>query len=373
MEVLNLYRACATLTAAINTSGMQSAVKHYHAQLQRDTGLLAAQGRLAQACAHYIDMAGSFDADVMRVVERMHLTELQTESFWSAITGGGPRVDRQRKLVLVYSKILFVARHLPRLLETLRGLADDHGERTASVPDRELFSLILYDDETPASSPDRIARLLDGFELVYCSCASILSRSQDAPELLSITGHLNKSVVFRGDSVTLRASRNVLEVCLARIKENNQALPLETILLQIPALVVLDKLATLGRHSAGDVAVLRQNLLNGAIMMVESGGQIGLDVTLTSPSGGVGHGVFDAIDRQIEDEQARQSAELVMREKQRMLEQVNPVSAVEDNGASNASHTTALPVANGGAVGRDTSDERIDELIMDLNRYYRGS
>ncbi len=338
-------------------SGLLDAIRAYRTGLTSNSGLLAAQGRLAQACAEYIQVAGSFDSDTRRIVERLHLTELQSEQFWRGITDGSARQERQRLLVAAYSKVLFASSHLPSLMDMLRLAGDD--SPPAGLAN---LRLVVLDANEPAASPDRIARVIDGIDLVYRACAAIVARKNNEPlQLQSIGGRASRSIEFRGDARLVVAARHVLVAAQQATRHINAVEnELEGQIAAIAPIAVLDKLAALGRHTEAAIEQIRESLIAGSTMLVQAGAQPGPDDTeLTSDATTMSGDGFRNIDDLVNAELDQHSLDLVAAERARMLEQAESGELATPDVRT----TAGRPVGN-------AMDERIDELIVDLNRFY---
>ncbi len=362
MQVTNLYRSCANLSGALTASGLLQAIRAYRSGLLANSGKLAAQGQFARACADYIAAAESFDHDTRRVVERLHLTELQSEQFWSGITENAALAERQRLLVAAYSKVLFASNHLPSLMDTIRLVG---GESASN--DTGTLALLLLDAALPASSPDRIARAIDGIDLIYQACAAIVSRRDLVPlQLQSVVGRASRTIVLRGDLSLLSSVRHVLASAqkAAAVSQANVT-DLRQQLSSMPPVVVLDKLGGLGRHNRAEIEQIRESLIAGSSMLIEAVVQI-VDAEVDPiASAGVSSETFREMDDLVSKELAQHSYAMLETERARMLELADATES--------AAHTLA-PIAPERAAGGSSSaaliDERIDELIVDLNRFY---
>jgi hypothetical protein len=362
VQPTNLYRSCANLSGALTASGLLEAIRSYRSGLLSNSGKLAAQGQLAQACADYIAAAQAYDSDTRRVVERLHLTELQSEQFWSSITDGAALRDRQRLLVAAYSKVLFASNHLPSLMDTLRLLGDD-----AVASDAGTLQLLLLDADLPASSPDRLARVIDGIDLIYQACAAIISRSDQQPlQLQSIHGQVSRTLTLRGEQSLLSAACHVLTVAqdTAQSSQRQQQDLREQLALMQPV-AVLDRLDVLGRHSDAEIEQIRESLIAGSIMLIEATVQIDSSDTGRAVAHPISSDTFSQMDDLVSHELAQHSRALVDRERARMLEQADLRGTASGSSSTNADHPES---ASGNLI-----DERIDELIVDLNRFYNSA
>jgi len=120
---------------------------------------------------------------------------------------------------------MFASSHLPGLLSLVRETTAVEGLRTDEAGAGTLV-LRLYDSLEPASSPDRMSRLIDAIDMLYSACALLSEATASSIRLMSVSGVAVRSVIFHGDSQTINATQKVVahlnQVAAASFENNTQ-------------------------------------------------------------------------------------------------------------------------------------------------------
>lgn len=348
----------------------------------------AAESSLMHAADAYIEKSTMFGDDEAAVVNLLHLSELGTSSYWMDMTSDVRSVEmRQAQSVSAYSKMMFASSHLPGLLSLVRETSAVEGLRTDEA-DAGSMVIRLYDSIEPASSPDRMSRLIDAVDMIYSACASLSDTKPDTLRLMSVTGVAVRSVVFHGDTQTINATRKVIAQLNQTAAEAHQHenYSVESIAAEIPLLDAIDELEYLDAMTPELAASAGRDAQQGAIMLLECGAQI-VDHDMTSDGSYVPASVvakldadgksFDNIDSRIGESIDVRYDEVYDREKEKLLNEPAPSITHKGNqkapitspgisarGERNASAQTVQVKQTG------HRSDSIDELIIDLNRLY---
>jgi len=343
------------------------ALKNYRASLHGSAGgkvdRASSEAVLMQASDAYIEKSAMFGDDEAAVINLLHLGQLGTASFWLDMTSNVRSIEvRQAQAVSAYSKMMFAVSHLPGLLSLVRETSAVEGLRTDEV-DAGTLVLRLYDSVEPASSPDRMSRLIDAVDMIYSACA-------------------------HGDSQTINATQKVVQNLNQMASESHQhdGYSVEAIAAEMPFLQAIDELEQLDVISATVAANAGRDAQEGAIMLLECGAQL-VDHTSVSDSGYIPASViakldadgksFDNIDSNIGESINARYDEVYDREKQKLLTETLPqteteVSAVHATekpaSSSRGERSARSPVVK--SQDKDKHQDSIDELIIDLNRLY---
>ena len=149
------------------------ALKSYRASLRGREDRAKAVARMTRASEAYLERTLMFGDDESAVVNLLHLGQLGTASFWMDLASDvHPLETRQAQAVSAYSKMMFATNHLPSLMALVRESSAVDGLRSDDEVTASLV-LRLYDSVESASSPDRMARMIDAIDMLYSSCASI--------------------------------------------------------------------------------------------------------------------------------------------------------------------------------------------------------
>jgi len=368
------------------------ALKNYRASLHGGAAgkvdRASAETVLMQASEAYIEKSAMFGDDEAAVINLLHLGQLGTASFWLDMTSHVRSIEvRQSQAVSAYSKMMFATSHLPGLLSLVRETSAVEGLRAEEV-DAGTLVLRLYDSIEPASSPDRMSRLIDAVDMIYSACASLSDATTDSIRLMSVSGVAVRSVIFHGDSQTINATQKVVQNLNQMASESHQheSYSVEAMAAEMPFLQAIDELEQLEAISASVAANAGRDAQEGAIMLLECGAQL-VDHTATSDTGYIPASViakldadgksFDNIDSNIGESINARYDEVYDREKQKLLSEALPeperevsaVHATEQSPLSSRGERSArAPVVK--SQDKDKHQDSIDELIIDLNRLY---
>lgn len=393
MDLIQLYTATQRVLKSLKTSGLMPALKHYRASLrgQAQGDRESVEAVLKQASDAYVSEAAMYGEDETSVVNLLHLAELGKSSYWLDMTSTARSVEmRLAQSVSAYSKMMFVTSHLPGLLSLVRETSAIDGLR-ADEPDTGALVLRLYDAVEPASSPDRISRLIDAVDMIYSACASMSGTAPDSLRLISIAGVAVRSVIFHGEVQTLNAVRKVIADLndAAASADLGNSHSVETIAAEMPLLDAIDKLEQLDAMSTNLAVNSGRDAQEGAIMLLECGAQL-VDHDSTPDNGYIPPSVialldadgksFDNIDSRISDSIDTRYDEVYEFEKQRLLSESADQSggsfstatakseSESDTASSRGERTASAPVASSKLTAN--RKDSIDELIVDLNRFY---
>lgn len=255
----------------------------------------AARGEAWQDVAALLHATGSglsvslssMDDVANTVLKATHLDSLATNEYWAALSSEkSDEAQRQAELVRLYSRILFASNHLPMLASLLESESTDNAASDAltvpasnSLPVARLgegedrLVLKLVDAGELASDPDRIARAIDGIDMLYAACAR-LDRNQPIDlRLMSVTGHVERDLVFVGEENTLQAIKAVIESIPAAIEkmDPDAEINIDDLIQSLPVFENLATLKSLGTYSATDLKDLNDTLHQGVLLSLESG------------------------------------------------------------------------------------------------------
>ena len=388
MDLIQLYSATQRVVKSLEISGLMPALKQYRVALRgtsaKDTD--AAESRLLQAGEAYVEKTTQFSDDETSVVNLLHLGQLGLSSFWIDLTSSVSPIEvRQAQAVSAFSKIMFATSHLPGLLGLVRETSAVEGLR-GGESDAVRLVVRLYDSIEPAASPERLARLLDAVDLLYSACALIADTDVESLQLMSVSGVAVRSVIFHGDSDAITATQRVISYLNVVTAESLQedSFQVESIAVKHPFLQAIDNLKELGAISTETAERAQRNIVEGSIMLLETGAQLA-DFEARTDDGFIQPSIiarldadarsFDSIDARINDAIDVRYDQIYDREREKLIGDVDFVTDVQsDEGsargerlASNSPRATAPT----GTEEDSSSEDGMDELMIDLNRLYR--
>ncbi len=402
MDLIQLYSAIQRVVQSLKTSGLMPALKNYRGSLrgQANADRASIESVLIEASNAYIEKSAMYTEQEISVVNLLHLAELGKASYWLDMTSNIRSVEvRLAQAVSAYSKLMFATGHLPGLLSLVRETSAMEGLRT-DEPDSGTLLLRLYDAVEPASSPDRMSRLIDAVDLIYSACSAMSDARPDSLRLMSVAGVSVRSVIFHGDVQAINAVRKViaqLNESAARLHQD-ELYSVDAIAAEMPLLDAIDELEHLDALSPDVAANAARDAREGAIMVLECGAQLVDHDAVANSSSYIPASViakldadgksFDNIDSRIGESIDARYDEVYERERLKLLNE-----SPEHDGSSitsDAANASGSPITS--VYGRelasssrgerspgkselasrvvDNRKDSIDELIVDLNRLY---
>lgn len=245
----------------------------------------------------------------MRVVKHLHLSSLGSTAYWDQLveTANVPG-PANPEVVRLASRVMFASNHLPGLVRLLSETVSEAArpepveapaikpslfekrapetpaatvtpseltpsESTVVEHDGERLVARLIDAGERATDPDRIARSIDGIDMLYSACANIARAPAMNLRLDGMTGNDVRDLHFIGERDTVSAVTAVLNSIPDTIAgfDDSAELDLDEIVAALPIFADLQTLGTLGAFSAGELKEITETMYQGAMLSLESG------------------------------------------------------------------------------------------------------
>ncbi|MBX2883609.1 MAG: hypothetical protein KTR32_26890 [Granulosicoccus sp.] len=260
---------------------------------------IAAAARLGHAGAMVMEKFDELSANERLVVKCLHLESLGSSDYWNSLLDAqADPAQRQAEIVRLASRVMFASNHLPAMMSLLRITNDspsDSSEMSGAFAPLEAGEGAMYirltDAGEKASDPDRIARAIDGIDMLYSACASIARKPAMDLRLDAVYSKPNRDRDFRftGERDSISAVIAVVDSIPAALSEidSEQDLDLNTVISTLPIFHDLNTLATLGTFSNKDLNDISETMHQGALLTLESG-VILIDENLAAESEAVG-------------------------------------------------------------------------------------
>lgn len=280
-----LRTAVTKIVELLNRADIRAAVDQYRTAKGDQT--TAAAARLGHAGAIVMERIEALSVQEKLVVERLHLQTLGSAAYWQALTS--PNLDpakRRAELVRLASRVIFATSHLPALTALLEGVTPgmavpvggsgsvDPMLEAVNAGEGALF-IRLTDAGEKASDPDRVARAIDGIDMLYSACASIARKPAIDLRMDQITARQNRDRDFRftGEKDSIAAVLAVIDSipgALADI-DPEQDIDLDSVVRSLPIFQDLNTLAALGTYSGKDLNDITDTMHQGSLLTLESG------------------------------------------------------------------------------------------------------
>jgi len=271
MRANELHEAVGRVADVLEQAGIRAAVDRFRAA--HGDELTVAAARLGHAGALISERFQRFDAAEQRVVKSLHLDSLASTGYWQQLIESASKPGQGRaEIVRLAARLMFAAQNLPGLTALMADIApDDRLPDLASGESRLQVSLV--DAGERASSPDRIARAIDGIDMLYSACASIARRPAMDLRLDAIDGTLTRDLHFTGgrDAVAaVVAVMTSIPEALRRFDQHDD-LDLDALVASLPVFSDLETLGSMGSFSARDLSNISETMRQGALLVLESG------------------------------------------------------------------------------------------------------
>lgn len=280
MHADELRTAVAKIVQILDKSDIRSVIDQYRSAIgdQRT----AAAARLGHAGAVIMERLDSLSESERQVAKFLHLDSLGSAQYWQQLLSSvdNPK-EHQAEIVRLASRVMFAGNHLPGivgLLDTVKA-APDSASNVVPLPVLEkgegrLF-IRLTDAGERASDPDRIARSIDGVDMLYSACASIARKPAIDLRLDGVTARANRDrdLQFTGERDSMAAVYAVIDSIPAALADIDpeQDIDLDGVVRSLPIFEDLNTLASLGTFSKKDLKDISDTMHQGALLTLESG------------------------------------------------------------------------------------------------------
>jgi len=272
MRADQLRSAAGTIAELLNKSDVLTSIRQRR-DAQGGAELQASHARLTQSAKLLLRGVKGFSSAEKEVAAQLHLTSAGSLDYWQALLNQNGDVQAQHaELVQLYSRVMFASSHLPSLL----GLLSSMRSAPAAIETRTGESSLvvkLMDAGEKASDPDRLARAIDGIDMIYSASISLSRRPAIDLQLREITGHPEKHLVFLGDQEGVAALYTVLDSipdALERL-EGHEDIDLAALVRALPIFDDLTTLADVGNLSHTELRDIDDTMHQGVLLTLESG------------------------------------------------------------------------------------------------------
>ncbi|MEE9334073.1 MAG: hypothetical protein V3U65_08275 [Granulosicoccaceae bacterium] len=283
MQPDELSIAVKNVVDVLNKSDLLSAVRQYRASKSDD--IAVASARLGHAGAVLMEGMESFSENDKQIARCLHLEGMASPGYWQALLmSADGNKKKSAELVQLYSRVMFANSHLPNLIKLLGSVdaraAARTSDTTGAAPVAAPLSAIeggltiqLTDAGERAADPDRIARSIDGIDMLYSACASIARKPAMDLALVRIDGSSNRNLHFLGEKDSISAVWAVIQSIPDALNEIDPEgdIDLNQVVSTLPIFQDLATLAQLGTFSESDLNDIRETMHQGALLALESG------------------------------------------------------------------------------------------------------
>ena len=285
-----LRTAVTKIVKLINDSGIRQSVDQY--RMSKGEQRTTAAARLGHTGATLVEQIDGMSPAESKVMKCLHLDSLGSTDYWQQLMSPAADAKAQHaEIVRLASRVMFASSNLPAMVSLLEVVpaaalppADDEAHAQAQAYNPLLLPLEagegalfirLTDAGERASDPDRIARAIDGVDMLYSACASIARKPAIDLRLDNVSAKENRDRDFRftGEKDSVSAVFAVIDsipAALAEIDPEHE-IDLDAVVRSLPIFQDLSTLASLGTFSGKDLKDISETMHQGALLTLESG------------------------------------------------------------------------------------------------------
>ncbi len=272
MRADQLRSAAGTIAELLKKSDLLNSIRQ-HRDAREERQRQATRSRLSQSAKILLTGSRGFSEAESKVSSLLHLDKASSVDYWQALLNEhGDQSAQHSELVQLYSRVMFASSHLPSLLN----MVSDERSAPAAIqrqPGENTLILRLSDAGEKASDPDRIARAIDGIDMIYAASISLSRRPSIDLQLREISGHPEKLLVFLGDDEGVSALYTILESIPAALERyrDDEELDLAQVVGSLPIFDDLATLAETGSYSDVELRDIDDTMHQGVMLALESG------------------------------------------------------------------------------------------------------
>ncbi len=283
MHADELRMAVTKIVEVLDKSDIRAVVDQYRSSSgdQRT----AAAARLGHAGAVIMERIEAMSPAEKQVVKCLHLETLGAADYWQDLLSNvSEPKQHQAKMVRLASRVMFANSHLPGMISLMTGVEAPVAAQQANndindLPELEngegRLCIRLTDAGERASDPDRVARSIDGVDMLYSACASIARKPAIDLRLDRVSARKNRDrdLQFTGERDSVAAVYAVVDSIPAALADIDpeQDIDLDAVVQSLPIFDDLNTLASLGTFSKKDLKDISDTMHQGALLTLESG------------------------------------------------------------------------------------------------------
>ncbi len=391
MHADELRMAVTKVVEILEKSDIRSVVDQYRSA--KGDKRTAAAARLGHAGAVIMERLDALSPQERKVTRLLHLDALGSADYWQDLLSSGDEPKRhQASIVHLASRVMFATSHLPNIANLLGTVNSTRQGEQNFVPTVEagegVLNIRLTDAGERASDPDRLARSIDGIDMLYSACASIARKPAMDLRLDGVGAKQNRDrdLQFTGERDSIAAVFAVIESIPAALADIDpeQDIDLDAIVQSLPIFEDLNTLASLGTFSKKDLKDISDTMHQGALLTLESGVILvgtGIATGSLASSANEGSAAHDVLARASvgapREEAVRHPSEAMgerdehydryLREREAML-QPQQGRGVNGHAAQRAPKERGIPSAEMTSSEEQSRREAVDDLLKSLGQ-----
>lgn len=271
MRADELRSAVIKVVDILAKADLLAAVRNLRAAKGEDRTVAAA--RLGHAGAVVMENMGQLSDAESAVVDTLHLSSLASTAYWQDLLHADANPQKQAaELVNLYSRAMFATSHLPNLANTLSMVGSEAGYMPVETGQKRMV-IRLSDAAEKAADPDRVARAIDGIDMLYSACASLSRKPAMDLRLDGVSGTDHRDAAFTGGAEGVAAVLAVMESIPAAVSEagGHENDDITSVVTSLPIFQDLKILAEIGTFSETELSEISETMHQGVVLTMESG------------------------------------------------------------------------------------------------------
>lgn len=283
MLASELRDAARRVADLLGEADILSSVRQFRGASGNDRVIAAA--RLGHAGAMLVEHGERLTAAELAVVRHLRLESLISSDYWrDLLEHSDDATETNAELVHLYSRAMFAGTHLPNLLGLLDMVdapvateggagARSKGTRTIASQTAVPFVVRLVDAGERAADPDRVARAIDGIDMLYAACASMAGPIESELSLERIGGDDTRDLYFDGEPDVLVAVASVVASIPEALHDagDDPHPDLDALVASLPVFEALGQWAGDADLDDSEIEDIRETLHQGVLLTMESG------------------------------------------------------------------------------------------------------
>lgn len=208
------------------------------------------------------------------ILEIMDLRPLEDAQLWAQLmTGESPMLWHMSQ------NIVFAQNHLPKMLSLLvqRGVdayVKSVEKGRTSKEGFEVLSVLVLEEESQFSRPQRLIEVLQAGELLYENCALLLGESPDRLTVLTCDSGSDKSFDLLGIAKVIQQVKEVIIALWDKVvffKEKKFAAEVDAITHGLGVIAKVNEMESTGKLDPAQAELIRRGLANGCQKFLSAG------------------------------------------------------------------------------------------------------
>lgn len=219
-------------------------------------------------------LASGFNEAAHQAAEIMELDMLEKPSVWASLCSGEPPALHQ-----AHYCIQFARDHLPKLLEFLSQKGHEDYitviER-GSPPEQgfETLTILILEDETQFSRPQRLIEVLEAAQLLYGHCAPLFGVSADRFTVLSCDSGSDKSFDFLGLAKVVQQVKEIILGLWDKVvylKEKSFVAKMDSLSSGLAVFSKVTEMEATGDLGREEAEIIRRGIMDGCQKFLSAG------------------------------------------------------------------------------------------------------